>query len=394
MISPVPKPPPVAAESELRPAVALFRSPLFNVSETFVRAHFEGLMRYRPLLIGLERKGDGPRLPGGRLLMPATAGERLAIRVLGRWGELGDRIAEQHPVLVHAHFATDGLLALPLAQRLGVPLVTTLHGYDVAFSRQRMLLSGRLSWMRYALQCQRLAQHGALFLAVSEAVGDRAIARGFPPERIRTHYLGVDLNLFGPGRQAREPELILHVGRLVEKKGTAVLLEALARLRTARPDARLVVIGEGPERPALERRAAELGVGGGVQFAGAQAPEAVADWMKKASVLAAPSVTARDGDAEGLPTVIVEAAASALPAVGSDHAGIPEAILEGQSGFIVPERDAGTLAARLGQILGDPELQERMGSAARRLAQQRFDASRQMRRLEEIYDGLMGQIRA
>lgn len=390
----MPHPPPSPAERDARPAVVLFRSPLFNASETFVRAHADCLSRYRPILVGLERKGDYPGFPADRQLLPTSGGERLSIKLFGGWGRLRKRIASELPVLVHAHFAPDGVLALPLAEALGVPLVTTLHGYDVAFSRQRMLLSGRLSWMRYALQCQRLAQHGALFLAVSEAVRDRAIGRGLPPERIRTHYLGVDLNRFGPGRQAREPELILHVGRLVEKKGTAVLLEALARLRTARPDARLVVIGEGPERPALEQRAAELGVGGVVQFTGAEAPEAVADWMKKAWVLAAPSVTARDGDAEGLPTVIVEAAASALPAVGSDHAGIPEAILEGQSGFIVPERDAGTLAARLGQMLGDPELQERMGSAARRLAQERFDASRQMRRLEEIYDGLVGQIRA
>jgi colanic acid/amylovoran biosynthesis glycosyltransferase len=394
MISPVPKPPPVPAERELRPQVALFRSPMFNASETFVRAHAEGLARYRPLLVGLELKGDARCLTSDRLLVPATAGGRLAIRVLGRWGELGARVAEQSPVLVHAHFATDGLLALSLAQRLRVPLVTTLHGYDVALSRPRLLLSGRLSWMRYALLGHKVARQGALFLAVSDAVRDRAIARGFPEKRIRTHYLGVDLDRLGPDPQARQLGLILHVGRLVEKKGTFILLEALARLSTVRPDARLVVIGDGPERRALERRTIELGLAGTILFTGTQPPDAVAAWMRKASVLAAPSVTARDGDAEGLPTVIVEAAASALPAVGSDHAGIPEAILEGRSGFIVPERDAEALAARLGQVLDDPQRQERMGMEARRLAEQRFDASRQMSRLEDIYDGLVGQIRA
>jgi glycosyltransferase involved in cell wall biosynthesis len=108
--------------------------------------------------------------------------------------------------------------------------------------------------------------------------------------------------------------------------------------------------------------------------------------MRRATVLAAPSITARDGDAEGLPTAIVEAAASALPAVGTDHSGIVEAIVDGETGFIVPERDAGALAARLLAILGDPELRDRMGAAARALAERKFDLARQMRRLEEIYD--------
>ena len=84
--------------------------------------------------------------------------------------------------------------------------------------------------------------------------------------------------------------------------------------------------------------------------------------------------------------MIVEAAASALPVVGTDHSGIPEAIVEGETGFIVPERDAEALAARLVTILASRELRDRMGAAARALAEQRFDFARQMRRLEEIYD--------
>ena len=103
-------------------------------------------------------------------------------------------------------------------------------------------------------------------------------------------------------------------------------------------------------------------------------------------MLAAPSITARDGDAEGLPTVIVEAAASSLPAVGTRHAGIPEAIVDGKTGFLVAERDAEALGDRLGALLGSAELAARMGAAARSHAEQRFDLARQTERLEEIYD--------
>jgi glycosyltransferase involved in cell wall biosynthesis len=224
-------------------------------------------------------------------------------------------------------------------------------------------------------------RHGTLFLAVSEAVRRAALERGFPPERTVTHYLGVDLARFASEGE-REPGLVLHVGRLVEKKGTGVLLDAVARL----PQARLVVIGEGPLRPALQRRAAAHG--DRVRFLGSLPEEEVARWMRRASLLAAPSITARDGDAEGLPTVVVEAAASGLPVVATRHSGIPEAVTDAETGFLVPERDAEALADKMALLLGSGELRRRMGEAARRRARTDFDLARQTARLEAIYDRL------
>lgn len=363
----MPEMPPPPFDRDKRPVVAVFRAPLFNASETFVRAQATGLVRYQPLLVGREDKGNIPPELAGRVLLRPNAAE----------------VRPFAPALVHAHFGTDGLGALPLAERLGVPLVTSLRGYEVGRSRAAMLLSGRLSWMHYALRRRALQRRGALFLAVSDALRGRAIAGGYPPERTLTHYNGVDLGRFpaGPGG----PDIILFVGRLVEKKGVETLLQAFALVRRERPEASLILIGEGPLRARLERLAGES-----VRFLGALPPDEVASWMRRAAVLAAPSVTARDGDAEGLPNVVVEAAASALPVVGTAHGGIPEAIVEGETGFIVPERDAEALAARLAAILGDRELRGRMGAAARRLAERRFDFARQMERLEEIYD----QVRA
>ena len=372
----------MTSSAPFRPLVAVFRSALFNASEGFVQAQAAGLTRYRPLVVGLEDKGNADPALAGRILL---AGHALGFR-LGRVGATAERLRPYRPALVHAHFATDGLLALPLAESLGVPLVTTLHGYDVSRSRARMLCSGRLSWMRYALFQRRLQDRGQLFLAVSEALRARALARGYPAERTLTHYLGVDLSRFA-GAGTPEPGLILHVARLVEKKGTSLLLDALARLSRGR----LVVIGDGPLRAALERQA--RGLGERVRFLGALPPAQVADWMRRAWLLAAPSVTARDGDAEGLPTVIVEAAAAALPAIGTLHAGIPEAIVDGKTGFLVPERDAQALARRIGEVLDARDLRHRMGAAARHLAGERFDAARQIVRLEALYDGLLGQIR-
>ena len=386
----VPPAPSSSPERDNRPIVAVFRAPLFNASETFVRGQATGLVRYQPLVVGLERIGNIPAELRDRLMLPHSARERLAAKWLGRWGSFGDRIAAIRPALVHAHFGPDGLLAMPLARRLGVPLVTTLRGYDVGRPAIALIRSGRLSWIRYALARDKLMRGGDLFLAVSDALRRAAIGDGYPADRIFTHYNGVDLAAFPPGGSA-EGQTVLHVGRLVEKKGTAVLLRAFAKLAPDFPGAQLVIVGDGPLRVSLEGLAGELGLGRSVRFLGALPTHQVAEWMRASAIVAVPSCVARDGDAEGLPNVAVEAAASGRPVVGSDHRGIPEAVVDGRSGFLVPEGEAEPLARRLAELLADAELRRRMGSAGRALAEERFDAARQMQRLEQLYDGLLAE---
>ena len=381
-------PPPTA--SSPRPAVAIFRAPLFNASETFIRNQAAALVRYRPVFVGLEAKPGAWSSDGAPMVLPSDWTERADFGLLGRVGPIAGRLRSHEPVLIHAHFGPDGLAALPLAGALGVPLVTTLHGYDVGRSRRSMLLSGRSSWTRYALARERLMRGGALFLAASEAVRRRAIALGFPAERTLVHHVGVDLGRFRPEPERAEPGLIVHVGRLVEKKGTAVLIEAVARLRREGSGARLVVIGDGPLRPALERRANERDLAGRVEFLGEIVPDEVAAWLRRAWLLAVPSVTARDGDAEGLPTVLVEAAASGVPAVATDHMGNGEVVIAGLSGLLVGERDPLALAAALAQLLEFPALRAKFAQAARRHAERAFDLSRQTEELERHYDRIAG----
>ena len=370
------------ADRDPRPVAALFRTPVFNPTERFIQDQAAALTRWRPLVVGLERKGDVlPALREG-MILPAGTAERLLFSARGRGGGIEAPLRAAGPRLIHAHFGTDGLKVLPLARALGVPLITHLRGYDVTLSKAALIGSGRPTWIRYALGRRRLMRGGDLFLAVSDALRERAIALGYPAERTLTHYNGVDLDRFHPGDGPREAGLVLHVGRLVEKKGTAGLIEAMAGLE----DARLIVIGDGPLRRALERQA-----GPSIRFLGALPPDEVARWMRRASVLAAPSLTASDGDAEGLPNVVVEAAASALPVVATLHSGIPEAVTDGETGFLVPEGDTGALAARIAALLGSEDRRRAMGEAARRLAEQRYDRARLTERLEAIYDEVAGR---
>jgi glycosyltransferase involved in cell wall biosynthesis len=377
-------------DDKQRPVVAIFRSAVFNPSERFIQDQAAALTRWRPVVVGLEVKGEMlPRLR--EAIVTKSARERVSFHLRGRGGLIEAKLRATRPALIHAHFGTDGLLVLPLARALGVPLITSLRGYDVTRSDGALLRSGRPIWMRYALGKKRLQRGGALFLAVSDALRKQAIARGFPEERTITHYNGVDLDRFQPSQAPAEPGLILHVGRLVEKKGAKVLIEALTGLA----DAKLVIIGDGPLRGALERKARALGER--VRFLGELPSDDVAQWMRRASILAAPSVIAADGDAEGLPNVVVEAAASGLPVVSTIHSGIPEAIDDGVTGFLVPEGDAEALAARLAQLLGSESLRHEMGAAARRLAERKFSRQMLTERLELIYDEVAGfnrQVRA
>jgi glycosyltransferase involved in cell wall biosynthesis len=379
-----PLPPPFGLDQ--RPVVAIFRSPVFNASETFVPAQAAALDRYQPLVLGVERKGPVPAALAQRLLIAAPGRESLGLK-FGTGSALAERLRRFRPVLLHAHFGPDGLRALPIAERLGVPLVTTLHGYDVNRSMAALIASGSQAWIRYALFQGRLQRSGSLFIAVSEALRRQALRRGYPEARTITHHIGVDLDLFpvGGGGDAT----ILHVGRLVEKKGAHILLRAFALVLAKVPGARLAIIGDGPRRAALERLASELGLAGAVTFLGALPPDRVGEWMRRAAVLAVPSVTARDGDAEGLPVVVFEAAASGLPVVGSDHEGIPEGVADGVSGYIVPEGAVEPLADRLSELLLRAGLRRDMGKAARALAEDRFDLRKQTRRLEEHYDLLI-----
>jgi colanic acid/amylovoran biosynthesis glycosyltransferase len=379
---------PLPSPFDSRPVAAIFRSPVFNASETFVQSHALALDRYQPLIVGLEARGHEAAELADRIVLP-TLVQQLALKLLGRSRAFESRLRPLRPVLVHAHFGPDGLVALPIARALGIPLVTTLHGYDVSRSPAAMLLSGRLTWTRYQLLKRRLIAGGDLFLAVSDAVRARALDRGYPPERTIVHHNGVDLARFRGRAGAPEPGLILHVGRLVEKKGTALLLEAFARVRAARADAFLAIAGDGPLRLRLEAQSAGLGLDGAVRFLGALPHHETAAWMRRAWVLAAPSLAAADGDAEGLPQVVVEAAASSLPVVGSDHSGIPEAVVDGGTGFIVPQGESAPLAERLTAILDDADLRLRMGAAGRALAETRFDSVRQIARLESLYDSLL-----
>jgi len=369
--------------------VAIIRHNLFKISEPFITAQAFALRRYQPIFLGRLRQGEIP--PGADALAISDTGPawplRAAAQMLGRSpAPFLKLLGARRPALLHAHFGIEGAQALPLARRLGVPLITTFHGFDATLSTAALLSSP--AWAYYPLFRRQLAAQGAMFLCASGFIRGRLLAMGFPAARTRTHYIGVDCRQITPRDAAEVRQIILHVARLVEVKGTLHLLRAFAVLGG---QAELVIIGDGPLRKSLAAEAVSLGIAERVRFLGALPQAEVLAWMRKAAMLVLPSVRTGTGRIEGLGMVSLEAAATGVPVVGSDIGGIPEAVIDGQTGFLVPERDAEGLALKIGMLLADRPLRLAMGIAARRLVEQKFDLVTQTRGLETLYDEALAE---
>jgi colanic acid/amylovoran biosynthesis glycosyltransferase len=371
--------------------IVVFRHNLFKISETFITQQAEQLQRFKPLYLGRVRFGPGP--PGAEsLALGDSPGPgslpRLAWQMITRDPRPYSRLlGERRPALIHAHFGIEGVYALPLARRLGVPQVTTFHGFDATLSTGALLCSP--AWANYPLFRRRLARQGDLFLCASSFIRDRVLALGFPEKRTHVHYIGVNTGAIRPREAGEETPVILTVARLVEVKGTEYLIRAFARLAPHLPETGLVIIGEGPLKHRLQALARSLGVAARVRFLGAQSHDQVLAWMRKAAMFVLPSVRTRTGRSEGLGMVLLEAAASGVPIVGTRHGGIPEVIVDGQTGCLVAERDSEELAARMAELFADDTRRARMARQARALVETRFDIHRQTEKLEDFYDGIL-----
>ena len=358
--------------------MVIWRSALLAGSETFVRHHGAALRRWQPRYLGATRVDSALALPTDLIAFPDTPDGRrafLRLRLTGDSPRLRALLAGLRPRVVHAHFGGDGWL---ISGNTGVPLVLTVHGHDVT----RQPDSPGLRGLRYRRNLRAAFDRAAVILAVSEPIRAAAIRRGADPAKVRVHHTGVPIP--PPAPPPAPTWDVVFVGRFVAKKGVDDLISALARLQ--RP--RAVLIGDGPLREKMRAYAGELGVD--ATFPGALPPAAVARHLASSRVLAAPSKTAPDGDSEGLPTTILEAATLGIPAVATRHSGIPEAVLDGSTGLLGAEGDVTALAANLARLLADEGLRSRLGAGARAQVEAHFDLKRQSERLEDLYDELTG----
>jgi colanic acid/amylovoran biosynthesis glycosyltransferase len=226
--------------------------------------------------------------------------------------------------------------------------------------------------------------------AGSRFIAAKIAANGCAPEKIRILPVGVRMDEHPPLAFAnRSARTILSVGRLVEVKGFRYGVEAFAAVRKEFPEAEYLIVGQGSGSAELLSLARELGVAEGLKLLGPQSGERVAELYGRASVFVLPSIRARDGAEEGQGLVLQEAQASGLPVVSTLVGGIPEGVREGETGFLVPQKDPDALADRIRRLLGDADLRERMGRSARAFAEGNYDMRVLSARLLGIYEAAL-----
>lgn len=308
--------------------------------------------------------------------------------------------------VVHVH-ESDGILVIlrqRLARLLGRPsgrarIVATLQ---VSYRRERLAVRPvrdgervvsrpvASEWMFKVLRAPLHALLGRLTVALADAVvaPSEATARELEEDYGARGVVVIPNGIALPGAGEESPrrsttgETVLFVGRLRTRKAVAVLLEAFARVGRERPLARLVVLGDGEQRAALEAQCARLGLGEHVLLAGAVARAETARWLREADVFCLPSTY------EGFPLAILEAMAQALPVVATRVAGVPEAIEDGASGLLVDSEDGSGLAAALIDLLGDPARRQAFGARGRVLLGERFAIGAICARYVELFGRL------
>lgn len=361
----------------------VYRDLLGARSEGFVAMQYLGFQTLKPFFIGTRGTppGEGMRIADGPL-------GRFRARQLGIAGkELAHWIETHKPRAVHAQFGLGGALALPFAAQFDLPLFVTFHGGDATKETHY-----RKRWpvpTIYQRRMHAMVERARLIFCVSDYLRDVLLQRGFPGAKLLTHHLGIELpkKPVLPAYPLRSPNVLL-VARLVEKKGVDVAIDAMAKLRGEMPDLVLGIVGDGPLRKSLEQRVRDSGAN--VHFFGWHTPDEVHARMREASMLLIPSRTASSGDAEGLGLVTLEAQSVGCPVIGSNHGGIPEAVLHDKTGLLVPEADDDALAAAILRMRRENGLAERLRVAAFARLLEDFDARKQSAWMERILLSMTG----
>jgi colanic acid/amylovoran biosynthesis glycosyltransferase len=339
-----------------------------------------------------------PRVAGLAQRLASAAFRRrlpaaLAALDAGRWGRTAANLdllyaatgalpASRRFDIVHCHFGDCALRGAFLREAglIEGRLVATLHGADDIVGVEPL---------------RRLFELGDAFLPISEFWSRKLADMGCPQEKLRVHHVGIDTRRFAFKERARAPGEALRLAtvcRLAEKKGLEVAIQAIAMLREQRPDVPLhfSIVGDGPLEGALRAQARELGLTDSVAFLGPRPRDEVVRVLEDAHAFFHPSVTASNGEREGIPVSIMEAMASGLPVVATWHSGIPELVEDGVSGLLAPEHDVGALARHLAALADDPALLPRMGKAGRAAVEKGFDQESLDRALWGFYEELLG----
>ena len=281
--------------------------------------------------------------------------------------------------IIQCHFGSIGNIGAPLIQ-LGIEgkLVTMFHGCDI---REGIEKGGKIY--------RQLFNYGDCFLAISDYNYKNLVQFGANPDKIVFHSVGIEIDKFPFKWQEKSkiptPIVVLTVARLVEEKGLKYSIMAINEILKKNPNLALkyYIVGEGPLEESLKNLVKELKLEGVVKYLGSMDQMQIAKEMLKAHIFLLPSIS------EALPVVLMEAQAVGLPVIATNVGSVAEVVVDGKSGFLVPERDVNALIEKLEYLIENPEIWPKMGSYGRKFIEEKYSIKKLNQKLVGIYQNLI-----
>ena len=279
------------------------------------------------------------------------------------------------PDAVLAEYGPSGVYVTAACRDLGIPFVVHFHGFD-AYA----------NWVieQFGARYRKMFAHASAVVAVSQPMVQQLESLGAPIEKIQYIPYGTDCDRFESGRPEQAEPTFLVVGRFVEKKAPHLTLAAFREVHQSHPAARMRMIGDGPLMGVCMDLAKLWKLEEAVTFLGAQPHEVVRREMSQARCFVQHSLVPRGGDSEGMPVAIIEAGACGLPVISTRHAGIPEVVLDDETGLLVEEGDVEAMANHMCKVVAQPEVAGQLGAAARQRVEKHFRIDQSIDRLWSV----------
>ncbi len=359
-------------------------------SETFIRAHIDHLPGKVKALFGYPL----PRETGDGEVLYTDAG--LTFRVINVLGvnflgypegwyqarRLKQYLVRNNVQVVLAEYGHMGVAMMEVCREAKIPLVVHFHGHD-AYHSKILDHEGR----RY----HELFQSSAALVVVSNDMLQQLIKLGAPNEKIFLNPCGVGISQFNGADPANADPVIISVGRFVDKKAPHLTIIAFSQVLESYPEARLILIGEGPLLEACRQITNSLAISRSVEFRGVCAHDQVAKELQSARVFVQHSMRTSYGDSEGTPVAVLEASAAGLPVVATRHAGIKDVVLDGQTGLLVEEGDINGMAQAMCQLVQNPLLAAQFGKLGRERVLREFSMEKSINGLWKIIEDCIEQ---
>jgi len=381
-----------------KPVVAFYCATFLKLEMLHIYRQITGLRRVQSIVIAQKRENPD-KFPFDKIDIVAKPATHFLRRLWFRqirnkpWQissrelrALIDVLNREKAQLLHIFFGHIAVHLLPLIRAWPKPIVVSFHGADVLVDMEKSA---------YRNPTRQMLDRVTRVFVRSASLQRAVVELGCDEDKIDIVCTGIPLDEF-PSREREFPAngewRFVQASRLIEKKGLATTLHAFTAFLAHYPRATLTIAGEGPMLHEVQELTRKLKIDNRVVLPGFVVPERLREIYYASHIFLHPSETGSDGNQEGIPNSMLEAMASGLPVFATDHGGIPEAIENGVSGILVPERDHEALSYALLEAVQDRHLLARLARNGAAAVAEKFDQRNQIRRLEEIYLGMIGRL--